>query len=350
MAEEKRKRRRRSGAFRKAVSAAAAAAVLALGCEFLEKRLGTGGALSPFPHAAHVEDQGLECGECHEAGGGDSLTAFPARETCEECHDPGKEKELFGLFFTPEGGAKWVHAGRQAEEIRFDHALHEKATGGDCLLCHREVVESEAITARVKLRMDTCLECHKEKKIGNAYDCSSCHSEIRRDRRPPSHRDGWIARHGEVWRCRVPGGGSSDRCELCHEQGSCDDCHTTQRPKSHNTYWRGRGHGIAAGIDRSRCYVCHQRDTCDRCHSRKRPRSHRGSFGDPRNRHCLQCHMPVDQGESCGVCHLDTPSHERAEGLPSDDTHRTATAEECRSCHAPLEHPDNGDDCRFCHQ
>jgi hypothetical protein len=111
-----------------------------------------------------------------------------------------------------------------------------------------------------------------------------------------------------------------------------------------------RGHGLMTGLDRSRCMTCHRADFCDRCHSETAPVSHRGGWGEPMNRHCLQCHYPLASfgADKCAVCHKGTPSHKATPPQPSNAFHLPGA--NCRSCHAPLtQHPDNGMDCQVCH-
>ncbi len=343
------------GVYGARIAMAAGAGLLAIvcaaaGCRFLAQHLRSGEELSAFPHDIHVEDQEIGCEECHPQESGADLPSLPAVNTCGFCHDPEDDEDPAAPFLA--GGApSWVRAGRQSDEIMFEHTRHVEAAKGSCTACHQDVAASWAVLSSMRMRMDTCMACHQEQGASN--ECAACHHRLRPDTAPDSHREGWTLRHGQRWRS-LAGGRTVDRCDLCHTQGSCDECHTTVRPRSHNNYWRGRGHGVAAGIDRSSCSVCHGRDTCDRCHSRTRPRSHRGSFGAPRNRHCYQCHLPLVhrgyQRENCSVCHLDTPSHSTAEIMPADAAHQTASAAQCRACHAPLPHPDNGDDCRFCHE
>jgi hypothetical protein len=208
------------------------------------------------------------------------------------------------------------------------------------------VAESSSIWSDLTMNMDACLDCHQQKAAKT--ECSTCHRELTRDTPPSSHTDAWTIEHGPHWRA-ASGDRTIDRCTICHTQGSCDDCHLNERPRSHNQYWRSRGHGLLAGIDRSRCNVCHTRDVCDACHSTERPMSHRASFGSPTNQHCYSCHQPLGSSSSCSVCHISTPSHSMAPPLPTNSTHQTATEADCRTCHSPLPHPDNGDSCRSCH-
>jgi len=322
--------------------AAAAVFALAAGCRLYEAVFAPG--LSSFSHARHVEENSMACSECHETQSGDLPPAMPQRAACEACHDAKEEPELFSEFFDSTG-PRWIHAGLLAEEVRFPHNLHAVTHKISCTRCHADVAGASQIKGGAGLRMNDCLGCHKDQ----GGRCEFCHKRLNKDTRPTTHSASWTLVHGEVVRAG-PTLRTADRCALCHTPGDCDTCHTQRKPRDHTTHWRGKGHGVAAGIDRERCAVCHTRDVCDRCHKTTRPRDHRGSFGGPRNRHCLSCHMPLDYSESCAVCHTETPSHERAPAPPSDAVHRTALPEDCRPCHMPGAHADNGDDCRWCHR
>jgi hypothetical protein len=297
----------------------------------------------------HVAEYEMECLYCHEPYGDDTEPSMPDYAFCSDCHDPEDEEEaaLLAPFFV-DGEPKWVHAGRQADEIIFSHAIHAADGEESCRACHGSVADSSAIRSDMKMTMDGCTDCH-EREVPESGDCAVCHMELGKDTPPSSHTTAWTIQHGPVWRAAT-GDRTIDRCVLCHTQGSCDDCHLNERPRSHNAYWRGRGHGLMAGIDRSRCFICHTRDTCDRCHSQEVPRSHTATFGAPLNRHCTSCHLPLSLNDSCGVCHISAPSHGLAPSLPANVIHQTATLNECRTCHFPPPHPDNGDNCRFCHQ
>jgi hypothetical protein len=191
--------------------------------------------------------------------------------------------------------------------------------------------------------MDKCTQCHASTMTSN--ECGTCHREIRQDKPPQTHAHTWTKSHGQA--VRFPTGEMNDRCSLCHTESTCATCHAEQAPENHNNFWRIKGHGIEAELDRAGCAVCHRPDTCVRCHSDTLPLSHTGSFGAPRDTHCVSCHFPLaDNG--CVICHKGTPSHALATPLP--DTHNPGM--NCRQCHGvtqPLPHVDDGSSCTMCH-
>jgi hypothetical protein len=139
--------------------------------------------------------------------------------------------------------------------------------------------------------------------------------------------------HGQA--VRAASQALADRCSLCHTESTCTTCHQESPPENHNNFWRIRGHGIAAQMDRGNCATCHRADSCDRCHAEVLPQNHGGRF-------------PL-QSNGCIVCHKGTPSHALATPLPP--SHNPGM--NCRQCHGvdqPLPHVDNGANCTMCHQ
>jgi hypothetical protein len=305
-----------------------------------------------FSHRLHVEEEGLECSDCHMLWEESEDPGMPVPGQCALCHeDIDLEKpptqQVASLF---EGTRfRAAQAGRQSEEILFSHQGHA-TRADDCSVCHAEVADDDGHLAErgseLWLSMEDCLACHASSAGPAEADCAACHSEIGSGIAPTSHHANWRRFHGTVVRDRSKE--RSDRCALCHQPSECTTCHQIEPPVNHNNYWRRRAHGLIASMDRGSCATCHDSDSCQRCHEETRPASHAGSWGDPRDRHCLACHEPL-RGESCGVCHASAASHEQATPLPGDHL----PGMNCRQCHGngqPLPHVDNGQTCTSCHR
>jgi hypothetical protein len=227
--------------------------------------------------------------------------------------------------------------------VRFVHADHVELAGEDCTICHGDIGATQRVGAELAFTMARCTQCHERLSAG--VECSTCHSEIDRDWAPPSHSLAWERMHGQTFRAR--GTAVAEDCSLCHTEQTCVQCHQSEPPESHDEFFRLRGHAVRASLDRESCAVCHREDSCIRCHESVEPFSHTGSFGSPRNTHCLGCHFPLS-GESCVTCHKATPSHQSATPQPADHV----PGANCRLCHggiAPLPHVDNGSACQACH-
>ncbi len=303
-----------------------------------------------FSHKAHGEEAELSCEDCHTRARESEEAGMPGPGTCRLCHDTEEEIKERLQPFVVEGELIWSNVTGISEELTFSHQRHLEE-GMECGECHTGIAESEAVTEKLRVTKDDCFDCHADLQVEK--DCGVCHAEVDRDWEPPSHESNWERYHGQVVRSGMEPP-FTNRCELCHTRTDCSSCHQDEegRPRSHNSYWRLRGHGIKARMDRDRCATCHQVDYCDRCHRNTTPLSHSGSWGGAMQRHCFTCHFPIS-GNGCVTCHKTTPGHLQAPALHDNVTHNTASESACRDCHlslGTLTHPDNGDSCRNCHR
>lgn len=186
--------------------------------------------------------------------------------------------------------------------------------------------------------------------VNSKTDCSTCHDDGRTiQTKPISHDLAWVRNHGK----QIQRYGLKDNsvCLVCHTESTCTTCHQEEPPQSHTEYWRLKGHGLAVGLNRSQCFTCHRgADFCERCHSQTEPLNHTAAWGASTNLHCLNCHFPIGSAgaQRCFACHRSTPSHDTAPAQPNNGLH--VTGANCRSCHTPVGHPDNGAPCTTCHQ
>lgn len=320
-----------------------AIAGLALACHpFGDGARGSAELATRFPHATHVADQGMDCGDCHVGVAESDEPGMPLPMLCGLCHD-GMDDEL------PEGervsdllasGAlDAAHRTALPDEVIFSHLAHVNA-GLDCSECHGAIDETNGLPADLRVDMAECTACHEAR--AQPTDCATCHTEIRADRPPPSHAQLWLDVHGEMAR-----DSRAADCALCHEESACTACHLDEPPRSHTSFWRRAGHGQSAAFDRQSCATCHESDSCSRCHAESRPASHRAGWGGVRNDHCVSCHVPL-RAEGCVTCHKDVDVHLTAP--PRPPSHFPGM--DCRQCHglsAPLPHADDGSDCTLCH-
>jgi hypothetical protein len=330
------------------VAALAASAALALGGCMILEMVGLRSAEEPgpaFSHRVHVQMEGMDCGDCHMGVYEEDAPGMPVPMLCSLCHEATDEGTTYDLTYAALFGADGQLAPSRsllADEIIFSHLQHVTAND-DCAACHGGIAAADRTPRTVGVTMDQCMACHAQQGISN--DCATCHTVIREDYMPPSHDLAWMEVHGSVARAHPVG--TSDNCALCHQESTCTACHQLVPPQDHTNFWRIRGHGFVAGLDRSRCQTCHQPDYCNQCHAHTQPMSHTGSWGGTLSTHCLSCHIPVQQ-TGCFTCHKDTRSHALAAPKPPDHF----AAMNCRQCHgqgAPLPHVDNGADCNICH-
>ena len=298
---------------------------------------------SRFDHSAHAADRELDCGFCHVPDREGKMRR-PGPQLCTPCHEQlglGPESLDVETLFDESGRYRATGVADLGPSMLFDHNAHQGHA--ECADCHGDIATSDGIPMP-SIQKDDCMDCHASSGASN--ECSVCHVAIDRHWQPATHGGLWEREHGAV--VRREDDALVNRCELCHVgEQSCDACHRLVQPRSHTNFFRIRGHGILASIDRESCVTCHRPDFCNRCHQVTPPRSHRAGFGSPRNRHCVGCHTPLaDSG--CATCHKATPSH-RGPGLPPG--HHPAM--DCRRCHGNgvrLPHPDNGTQCTDCHR
>lgn len=325
--------------------------VLALGACQAVVQFFAGGAQGPvFPHAVHAEE-GIDCTICHTGAEEGAAAGMPASEKgCMLCHkeiDAEKPEARRVSAFLVDGKPRWLdRPDPYAGEVTFHHGKHFDADV-ECAACHGPQAAGKGRALHIAGGKKDCLECHANTARG--HDCAVCHKVMRQDQPPPSHRGIWSLLHGAHSRVMIEGLGET-ACQQCHTEQSCTQCHREEKPRSHTNFWRRRGHGLTAAVDRTLCATCHEPDYCARCHRETQPMSHRGSFGPPRNLHCATCHLPA-RGLGCGVCHFDFPAHVAGPMRPGNAAHMTASSPAgCLACHIALKHPNPGGDCRVCHK
>lgn len=323
-----------------------AALLVAAGCVVFGGGSGPAEERFAFSHKVHVEDEGLDCTDCHMGAADTDEPGMPALGGCKLCHaerdaDKPPERRVEALY---EGEVyRRTPASELGNEIVFSHAAHVKAVE-ECATCHTGIGTNEVIDASIAVEKPDCLTCHAERGVSDR--CETCHRQQRRDRAPHTHDGLWLRFHGKV--VRAESSALVDRCEMCHEKNACQACHQDQMPASHNNFFRRRGHGLMARMDRESCSACHRPDSCESCHSQVLPQNHTGAFGGRQSTHCFSCHFPL-QSSDCATCHRTDHSHAMAAPLPPDHS----PAMNCRQCHglsAPLPHVDKGDQCTACHR
>ena len=146
---------------------------------------GPGRALGPaveqpigFDHRLHVEDVGLECGECHAFAETESFSGVPDAETCSICHEEAQgssleETKLVALLSDGQP-LEWGALFRQPAHVYYSHSRHVAVAGLECERCHAGIAASTRPPRRVRrLTMDDCLECHYASEAED--DCTACH-------------------------------------------------------------------------------------------------------------------------------------------------------------------------------
>jgi hypothetical protein len=298
-----------------------------------------------FNHKVHAKE-GLECADCHTTWESADSPGMPVLQGCVLCHEAidqekPPERQVTSLFVGDE--YKGQHVARLKDEVIFSHLKHASKPI-ECKACHKGIDENEYVDHSLAVGMTDCTTCHQQEKV--AASCSTCHQRLREDVAPDSHLFQWKKMHGPTMRSHDTA--TVNNCSLCHEDSTCKTCHQAESPDNHNNFFRQRGHGLIARMDRQNCTACHRPDSCESCHQDTRPITHSGTFGGTQSNHCVGCHLPV-QNVECFTCHKGTPSHETAPARPPGH----AAGMNCRQCHGigqPLPHADNGTECVMCHR
>jgi hypothetical protein len=323
-------------------AAVAIAYILLAGCGLLAPRAGS----NAFSHARHAA-KGITCGACHQDHDAAAVAGMPSYGTCLACHGPAADRSPYEFEQEIQGHppSQPFAASPRYDDLKFSHAVHS-ARAVPCESCHGDLDDTSLIGREPPAHAARCESCHREREV--SADCSTCHERLRRDLPPPSHQTvAWDRLHG-----RDPAYAWDEmherNCSLCHSRGYCDNCHRVEKPLSHTEFFRQRGHGIAAGIQREPCQACHEENFCIRCHREEQPRSHfSASWAGATSNHCLSCHE-LSQS-SCFVCHKSTPSHQQATPIPPPP-HPAASAN-CYQCHLRPPHGDNKvTPCISCHR
>lgn len=187
--EERTPRTRTSGLFTRLGKSAPALFVLALATFFVlsTAALTLTRVLTPsaatrqpieFNHKKHVEENSLDCVECHEFTAEKPFSGLPAADLCAFCHAEaqGESAEELRLVQLLEEGAplEWKPLFRQPPHVYYSHRRHVGVAKLDCQICHGSIAATEAPPARVeRLKMDDCLDCHRRE--GATENCTACH-------------------------------------------------------------------------------------------------------------------------------------------------------------------------------
>jgi len=271
-------------------------AFILLGCDKEQSPTGI-----VFNHEQHL-GKGHTCALCHLSRA-EIEPEVPDERVCEFCHQIGsheKPDRECAVCHTRVDFKSEIPARATFSDNKFNHEVHTQA-GIDCQSCHTDQEKARVFKDIVIPDMRDCTECHSDKNVSN--ECSACHEYWREDIKPENHDDHWMNRHGLFAVNEF-----DSNCDYCHTKKTfCSDCHQAMEPASHNLFFKNRGHGFFAEVDRMDCQPCHQQDFCMECHNTEtgmKPASHTSAFGGNRPYlHCTGCHFPAGEANGCDTCH-----------------------------------------------
>lgn len=251
-----------------------------------------------FPHAPHLEQE-IECDACHSIEP-EGIT-MPTLETCTMCHDI-EEDEAYNRcsechdkvnFHLMNDDLERVVSHKEQfadqipdsiKELNYKHGEFWEDSS-ECLLCHGNLTNAQGSSTDNIPTMEVAMAAHKEK--GFSIDCQACHSEMNMLNPPSSHNSSWDRIHGQTAIIQ----GKQD-CLMCHQESTCDACHSLEKPRNHTSLFRHQTHGVLASFDRGKCMTCHRSDECTVCHQASAQPIPPTSFHTP-DASCLTCHSPL---------------------------------------------------------
>lgn len=133
-----------------------------------------------FEHRVHVEDEELECTECHHGAEDGVHAGLPDIRECQECHRRAKgehpDEPAVRVYAKKGEQIPFVQVNRNPGHVYFSHRAHVKLAGMECQECHGDVVSLGAainVPVAALTSMGACMACHEERGASN--ECAGCH-------------------------------------------------------------------------------------------------------------------------------------------------------------------------------
>lgn len=319
---------------------------------------------SRFPHRAHLVEMAcgkpglpecLKCNGCHTPRQRERIHKLPEVSLCEKCHKGNTQDLERVIRATPE---------RPFGNIEFDHDRHlgMGPIQGQCVPCHAGVVESSKPNVP---SMSQCFTCHEHSEQWDKGECTPCHGEADLAGIMPvtflRHDTGFMRRHA------VLAAENLARCNACHSEADCNDCHDVtqvlsierRQPERIERHFVHRAdfmvrHAIEAQMESSRCQRCHEPEDCDSCHIERGVSQNRMNARNP--------HPPGWVGTYTGSSDFHGRAARRDIALCAS-CHEQGPSTNCIRCHkvgayGGNPHPhgwrsarSTGEDmCRYCHE
>jgi hypothetical protein len=118
-----------------------------------------------FSHLHHVGDDGIDCRYCHTSVETSAFAGIPPTKTCMSCHSQiwsdSPILEPVRASFRDNVPLTWTRVHDLPDFVYFNHSAHlNKGVG--CETCHGRVDEMPLVLQENSLRMEWCLDCHRE--------------------------------------------------------------------------------------------------------------------------------------------------------------------------------------------
>lgn len=133
-----------------------------------------------YNHSLHVQQEEIECVECHVGVATYARATIPNIEICGECHseEPNTESpEELKLIEYVDSNTRipWRKVYSVGDNVYFSHVRHTEVARIDCGECHGDVEQMTHPFTRqpIVMNMDRCVGCHEENNV--TTDCVNCH-------------------------------------------------------------------------------------------------------------------------------------------------------------------------------
>jgi hypothetical protein len=132
-----------------------------------------------FNHKLHVEENGLDCVECHIYVKSQTFAGLPTVGKCMECHESAltssPEEEKIRQAAADGKQLKWNRIYVVPNHVYYSHRRHVVAGHLECATCHGPIAQTTSPPPAPlnKITMNFCIECHQKNKVTN--DCIACH-------------------------------------------------------------------------------------------------------------------------------------------------------------------------------
>ena len=118
----------------------------------------------PFSHQHHVSGLGLDCRYCHTSVEESAFAGIPSTETCMTCHSKvWTDAPMLAPVrqsFAQHEPLEWNRVHQLPDFVFFNHSVHvQKGIG--CAECHGRVDQMPLTWQAASLRMEWCLQCHR---------------------------------------------------------------------------------------------------------------------------------------------------------------------------------------------
>jgi hypothetical protein len=133
-----------------------------------------------FNHNMHVEENGMECSDCHRYVNTGRKATLPGKDVCLECHSEAlgesPEEQKLVTILNSEQELNWQRVYVLPKHVYFSHFRHVTLGQIGCQNCHGEMQELTSPPDKPAVNiidMGNCIDCHQDRHVSN--DCLACH-------------------------------------------------------------------------------------------------------------------------------------------------------------------------------